>query len=54
MIRGSLKKVARLYAQGRFIVRVLLMDRYFEKVKSTFLLIEVNTTAYRNRVPEIE
>ena len=54
MIRGRLKKVARLYAQGHFIVRVLLMDRYFEKVKSTFLLIEVNTTAYRNRVPEIE
>lgn len=54
MISSSLKKVARLYARGGFIVRVILMGMDFEKVKNRFEMIEVNTTTARESVLEIE
>ena len=51
---SSLTKVAKLYSRGGFIVRVILMDMEFEKVADDFDLIQVNTTAAREHVGEIE
>ena len=50
----SLKKIVQLYACGGFITRVTLMDMEFEKVKDELGLIDVNTTAVREHVAEIE
>ena len=48
------KKIVQLYARGGFIIRVILMDMEFEKVKDELGLIDVNTTAAREHVAEIE
>ena len=53
-LANSLRKVTHLYARGGFIVNVCLMDREFEAVKKFLPLVEVNTTAAREHVPEIE
>ena len=50
----SLKKIVQLYARGGFIIRVILMDMEFEKVKDELGLVDVNTTAVREHVAEIE
>ena len=51
---NCLRKVLYLYAKGGFIVNVCLMDREFEAVKKHLPLVEINTTAAREHVPEIE
>ena len=50
----SLRKVLYLYAKGGFLVNCCLMDREFEAVKEHLPLVEINTTAAREHVPEIE
>ena len=50
----SLKRIVQLYARGDFIICVILMDMEFEKVKDELRLIDVNTTAAREHVAEIE
>ena len=50
----SLKKILQLYARGGFIIRVIFMDMEFEKVKDELGLVDVNTTAAREQVAEIE
>ena len=50
----SLMKVVYGYARGGFVVNLMLMDMEFEKVKDKLPLVEVNTTAAREHVPEIE
>ena len=47
-------KIVKLYALGGFRVRVILMDMEFEKVKDEVELVELNTTAAREHVGEIE
>ena len=42
-----------LYARGGYIIRVILMDMKFEKVKDE-LVLNVNTTAAKEHVAEIE
>ena len=42
------------YARGGFVVNLMLMDQDFEKIKDVLPLVEVNTTAAREHVPEIE
>ena len=49
-----LVKVSKLYAQGGFTVRTILMDQEFDKVKDKTPSLEVNTTAAREHVGEIE
>ena len=43
-----------LYAQGGLIIRVILVDMEFERVKDELGLVDVNTTAAREHVAEIE
>ena len=50
----SLMKVVYGYARGGFVVNLALMDLEFEKIKDELPLVEVNTTAAREHVPEIE
>ena len=47
-------KVVYGYARGGFVVNLALMDFEFEKIKDKLPLVEVNTTAAREHVPEIE
>ena len=47
-------KVVYGYARGGFVVNLMLMDMEFETVKDELPLVEVNTTAAREHVPEIE
>ena len=49
-----LMKVVYGHAHGGFVVNLMLMDMEFEKVKDELPLVEVNTTASREHVPEIE
>ena len=47
-------KVVYGYARGGFVVNLMLMDQEFKKIKDVLPLVEVNTTAAREYVPEIE
>ena len=53
-LANSLMKVVYGYAHGGFVVNLMLMDQEFEKIKDVMPLVEVNTTAAREHVPEIE
>ena len=50
----SLIKVLRLYALRGFVVRCIFMDMEFESVKEHCPMVEINTTAAREHVGEIE
>ena len=47
-------KVVKLYARGGFVVRLVFIDMEFDKIKDLVGLVEVNTTAAREHVAEIE
>ena len=47
-------KDSKLYARGGFMVQTILMDQEFDKVKDKMPSLEVNTTAAREHVCEIE
>jgi hypothetical protein len=51
---SGLKKVLNLYRRGGFIVRVILMDMEFESLSDELELVQVNTTAAREHVGDIE
>ena len=53
-LANSLMKVVYGYARGGFVVNLMLMDQEFEKIKDVLPLVEINTTAAREHVPEIE
>ena len=50
----SLMKIVKLYARGGFVIHLVLMDMEFETIKDKVGLVEVNTTAAREHVGEIE
>ena len=50
----SLKKVLFLYSQGGYIVKLSLVDKEFDEFKENLPFLEVNTTAAREHVAEIE
>jgi len=50
----SLTKIMKIYALHGFVVRLVLMDMEFEKIKDEVGLVEINTTAAREHVGEIE
>ena len=53
-LSSSLTKIVKVYARGGFIVRLVLMDMEFEKIRDNFDKVEVNPTAAREHVAEIE
>ena len=53
-LSSSVKKIVNLYARAGFTVDVVLMDQEFDKIVDEILLAEVNTTAAREHVAEIE
>jgi hypothetical protein len=50
----SLMKIVRLYARTGFIVRVIMMDQEFDKVKDACKMVEINTTTAREHISEIK
>ncbi len=46
--------MVKLYAQVGFVICLVLMDMYFEKVKDKFDKVEINTTAAHEHVCKIE
>ena len=53
-LSNSLIKIVKLYACTGFIVRVIMMDQEFDKVEEACDMVEINTTAARKHVGEIE
>ena len=53
-LANSLTKIVHTYACGGFVIDLALMEMEFEKVRDKLAIIEVNTTAAREHVPEIE
>ena len=53
-LSSSLTKIVKVYARGGFIVRLVLMDMEFEKIKDEYDRVEINTTAAREHVSEAE
>ena len=51
---SSITKVVHLYAQGSFVVNTVLIDQEFDKIVNEVPKLEVNTTAAREHVGEIE
>ena len=49
-----LMKVVYGYARGGFVVNLMLMDMEFDKIRDVLPMVEVNTTAAQEHVPEIE
>ena len=54
LLAKYLKKVLLLYARGGYIVKLALMDKDFDSVKYHLPFLEVNTTAAREHVAEID
>ena len=53
-LSSSLTKIVKVYARGGFIVRLVMMNMEFDKIKDEFDRVEVNTTAVHEHVGEIE
>ena len=53
-LSSSIKKIVNLYARAGFVVNAILMDQEFDKIVDSVPLLEVNTTAAREHVGEIE
>ncbi len=49
-----LKRVLEVYGRAGFVVRTILMDGEFEKIKSLMPSVECNTTAAKEHVSEAE
>ena len=50
----SIKNIVKLYARGRFMVNLCLMDMEFEKISDLVGFLEGNTTAAREHVGDVE
>ena len=53
-LADSLMKVVKVYALGDFVVRNVLMDKEFEKIKPEMTMVNSNTSAAREHDGEIE
>ena len=54
LIAKYLKKVLLLYARGGYTVKLSLVENYLDAVKENLSFLEINTTASREHVAEIE
>ena len=50
----SLTQIINTYTRKGFVMNLALMDMEFEKVREKMATVEVNTTAAREHVPDIE
>ena len=53
-LANSLTKAVNTYTRRGFVIDLALMDKEFEKIRDKLAIFEVNTTAAREHVPEIE
>jgi hypothetical protein len=53
-LSNSLIKIVKPYTRTGFIVKVIMMDQEFDKVEDACNMVEINTTAAREHVKEIE
>jgi hypothetical protein len=53
-LSNSSTKIVKLYARTGFIVRIIMMDQEFNKVKDACKMVEINTTAAREHIGKIE
>jgi hypothetical protein len=53
-LNSSITKISRLYARTGFIIKVMMMDQEFDKIEDNIEMVEINTTATRKHVGEIE
>ena len=53
-LANSLTKMVNTYARRGFVIDLALTDMEFEKVREKLEIVEVNTTAAREHVPDIE
>jgi hypothetical protein len=53
-LNKHLKQVLEVYGRAGVVVRTILMDREFEKIKSQMPTVECNTTAAKEHVSEVE
>jgi hypothetical protein len=54
LLSRALTKVMKLNARGGFVVNLIMMDGKFATLESEFDIVEINTTAAREHVGEIE
>ena len=54
LLAKSLKRILLLYARGGYILKLALMEKYFDAVKEHLPFLEVNTAAARKHIAEIE
>ena len=47
-------KIVKLYTQGGFQVKVVLIDKEFDKIRDAVGHLEINTTVAREHVVEVE
>ncbi len=52
-LSNSIMKIVKLYARTRFIIRLVMMDQEFDKVKNIVNMVKINMTAAREHVGEI-
>ena len=50
----GIRRIIDLYSRGSFQVGTVLMDNEFEKLTNLVPIIQINTTAAKEHVPEIE
>ena len=50
----SLMNILKLYTRGGSFVKVILMDKEFDRIKNQVGLLEVNTAVAREQVAKIE
>jgi hypothetical protein len=53
-LSNSLTKIVRLYPCTGFVMRVIMMDQEFNKVKDTNEMVEINTTAAHEHIGKIK
>jgi hypothetical protein len=53
-LSNSLMKIVRQYAHTGFIVRIIMMDQEFNKVKDACKMVKINTTDARKHIEEIK
>ena len=51
-LAGLAHELGLLYAQGGFIIHIILMDMEFENIKNGMELVDVNITAAREQVAD--
>ena len=54
LLADGIRRIIDLYSRGGFQVGTVLMDNEFEKLTSLVPIIQINTTAAKEHVPEIK